>query len=104
MAHRATIDGIGCLIATAGGYILFITFIQRQGARQVRIATEIALAKEIHSALAPPIALATRRFECCGRSVPSSEVGGDLLDAIELEDGVLGVVPTSPATASMPAR
>ena len=62
------------------GYTLFIIFFIRQGARYFRAHNEIAMAAEIHRALVPPIHETIRSFEIYGVSVPSGEVGGDLVD------------------------
>lgn len=66
--------------AVVVGYVLFIVFIRSQGARYFRAHNEIAMAAEIHRALVPPIHKTIRSFEIYGISVPSGEVGGDLVD------------------------
>lgn len=65
------------------GYALFIVFFARQGARYFRAHNEIAMAAEIHRALVPPIHKTIGSFEIYGISVPSGEVGGDLVDISE---------------------
>jgi len=92
LATRARIDGFGCLLGAIFGYTMFVQFIARQGTRMVRLDTEIGLAREIHAALAPPIARRVGRLELAGRSLPSSEVGGDLLDAFERANGLVACV------------
>jgi hypothetical protein len=104
LAARARIDGFGCLVGAIFGYTLFVQFIASQGTRMVRLDTEIRLAREIHQALAPPIARRVGRLELAGRSLPSSEVGGDLLDAFERADTWWPVSPTCPGTACRPAH
>ena len=89
---RARLDAAGVFAGIITAYFGFIGFIGRQGVRQVRLATEMQLAREIHESLAPPIAIRARRFEAYGRSVPSSEVGGDLADLMALETGALAMV------------
>ena len=49
----------------------------------MRVHTEIALAQEIHRHLVPLIDRTVGRFEFFGASVPSSEIGGDLVDVVE---------------------
>jgi serine phosphatase RsbU (regulator of sigma subunit) len=68
------------IVAVAAGYVLFIVVIRSQGARYFRAHNEIAMAAEIHRALVPPIHKTIRSFEIYGISVPSGEVGGDLVD------------------------
>ena len=72
--------GIIGIVAVVAGYVLFIVFIRGQGARYFRARNEIAMAAEIHRALVPPIHQTIRSFEIYGISVPSGEVGGDLVD------------------------
>lgn len=68
------------IVSVMLGYVLFSAFIARQGARYFRDRNEIAMAAEIHRALVPPIHKTIRSFEIYGISVPSGEVGGDLVD------------------------
>jgi cytochrome c oxidase subunit IV len=80
LSLRLLRDGFGILTVVILGYVFFIIFISRQGIRQFRLNTEIELARDIHRALVPPLSLRTGRFEIYGKSLPASEVGGDLLD------------------------
>jgi len=52
-------------------------------ARYFRTYNEIAMAGEIHRALVPPIQKTIASFEVYGISVPSGEVGGDLVDVTD---------------------
>lgn len=72
--------GIIGIVSVSLGYGLFIVFIRRQGARYFRVHNEIAMAAEIHRTLVPPIHKTIRSFEIYGISIPSGEVGGDLVD------------------------
>ncbi len=92
VAARASADGAGTLLLAAGGYGLFISFITRQGVRQVRLQTEMSLAQQIHADLVPPIARQLHGVEILGRSQPSTEVGGDLLDVLDDCGAVLALV------------
>ncbi len=88
MAPHSPYHGVIALIsilALIAGYILFISFINTEGARTMRLQTEINLAQQIHSRLVPPIDRRIGRFEFFGRSDSSTEVGGDLLDVVERE-------------------
>jgi serine phosphatase RsbU (regulator of sigma subunit) len=89
---RAQLDGAGIFAGILVAYFGFVGFIGGQGVRQVRLATEMKLAREIHDSLAPPIAMRGRRFEAYGRSVPSSEAGGDLADLVPFETGMVALV------------
>jgi len=92
MLARARADAIGILAGIIGAYWAFIGFIGRQGVGQVRLQTEMELAHDIHAALVPPVALRAGRIEAYGVSVPSSEVGGDLVDVMPTSGGLLAVV------------
>ena len=71
------------IVSVVLGYALFVVFFARQGARYFRAHNEIAMAAEIHRALVPPIHKTIASFEIYGISVPSGEVGGDLVDVAE---------------------
>lgn len=81
---RLWLDGIGIAAAISLSYTGFLMFTSRTGARHVAVETEIALAREIHQALVPAIEREVGEFDFYGRSVPSGEVGGDLVDVVEL--------------------
>lgn len=80
--------GLACVVAIVGGYILFVRFIRHEGVERLRLDTEVGLAREIHARLVPPIDVRQGRVEVLGRSVASSEVGGDLVDAVESDGGI----------------
>lgn len=69
--------GIGLI---ALGYIFFISFVSGEGVSKLMFQTEIALAQDIHRDLVPAINFTGARFALYGRSMPSSAVGGDLID------------------------
>jgi sigma-B regulation protein RsbU (phosphoserine phosphatase) len=89
---RLVVDAIGVLAALALGYGFFMMFIVRQGLRRVRADAEMDLAREIHASLVPVAALQSDGCEMYGRSIPASEVGGDLVDALLVDGRPLGVV------------
>ncbi len=92
MVPHDPFDGPLALITTLSlvlGYILFVSFISTEGARTMRLQTEIRLAQQIHSRLVPPVDMNLGQCEFYGRSDSSSEVGGDLLDVVE-KDGRVG--------------
>ena len=84
--------GVIGIVFVVLGYALFITFFARQGARYFRVQNEIAMAAEIHRALVPPIHKTTPDFEIYGVSVPSGEVGGDLVDLADTGSSWTGYV------------
>src|SRR5262245_26029934 len=64
-------------------YLVLIHFIRQEGVTNLRQRTEIALAREIHDTLVPPVSFESESLECYGVSRPTSEVGGDLLDVVK---------------------
>jgi serine phosphatase RsbU (regulator of sigma subunit) len=58
-------------------------FFNREGARYFRVQTEVELAAEIHRTLVPVIHKTIGSFEIYGASLPSGQVGGDLVDVAE---------------------
>jgi hypothetical protein len=90
--RRLTADGFAILCSVMAGYGFFIVFIATEGRRHLRTETEIALSRVLQHRLVPPICLSTNHLEAYGRSDPSTEVGGDLVDVVELKDGLLAYV------------
>ena len=84
---RLVWDAAAVMIAVMTGYALFITFIAIEGRRYLRAHAEVALAREIHQRLVPPIARSIDGVDFFGNSIPSSEVGGDLVDVVERDGG-----------------
>ena len=77
-----------CTLATSiTSYVFFVLFIRGQGRETGRIRNELELAHGIQKTLVPPVLLRTARFEVYGISQPSEQVGGDLVDAVELSNG-----------------
>jgi phosphoserine phosphatase RsbU/P len=88
MKRRAVFDAIGILVGTVFGYRFLVDFIRTEGVATVRMQTELALAHGIQATLVPTLSFRVDRFEVYGQSIPSTEMGGDLIDAVE-SDGTL---------------
>jgi hypothetical protein len=69
--------------AAVMAYVTLMAFMGTQGVRLVRARTELELAEKLQQTLAPPLAVNNAGYEIQGRSVPSSQMGGDLLDAVD---------------------
>lgn len=80
--QRLAADGVILSFTAAAGWSIFVIFAGTQGVRHVRERTELELAEKVQQTLAPALAIRTGRYEIHGRSVPSSQMGGDLLDAV----------------------
>jgi sigma-B regulation protein RsbU (phosphoserine phosphatase) len=89
MKARVFFDSIGVWICGVLGFRLLLSFVTNEGLANVRMQTELSLAHGLQARLVPDISLQTSRFEVYGRSIPSTEMGGDLIDLIESDDGGL---------------
>jgi serine phosphatase RsbU (regulator of sigma subunit) len=86
MHSRLSLDGYAIMLAVALGYACFVYVTITEGKRYFRVHAEIELATEIHKVLVPSIETKIGGYEFYGRSSPSGEVGGDLIDLAGSED------------------
>jgi hypothetical protein len=89
IAPQLFLDAFGIWVGVSLGSRLLMSFLTTEGVASVRMHTELALAHGIQSTLVPSISFNTRGFELFGASIPSAEMGGDLVDAIEKDGGLL---------------
>jgi len=92
LQSRLTFDARCMLIAIALGYSCFVYVLVSEGRRYFRVHAEMELATEIHHILVPPIDTKIGEFEFYGRSIPSGEVGGDLIDVFPNNCGWIAYV------------
>jgi Stage II sporulation protein E (SpoIIE) len=92
LQSRLAFDARCMLIAIALGYSCFVYVFVSEGRRYFRVHAEMELAAEIHHILVPPIDTKIGEFEFYGRSVPSGEVGGDLIDVFQNNSGWIAYV------------
>lgn len=83
LQHQLASLGLGAMFSIILGYFLLVAFVRRLGQSYFRVQAEVKLAGEIHASLVPEIQKRTAQFEFYGRSQPSGEVGGDLVDVAE---------------------
>ncbi|HEY2394133.1 MAG TPA: PP2C family protein-serine/threonine phosphatase [Candidatus Angelobacter sp.] len=81
--HRLMIEGLAGMMAIVAGYSLVVAFIRKEGLRIFTTIAEVKLAGEVHKALVPTVACRMGEFEFYGASVPSGQIGGDLVDVTE---------------------
>jgi Stage II sporulation protein E (SpoIIE) len=86
LQSRLNLDGLAIMIAVGLGYGCFLYVSITEGRRYLRVQAEMELAAEIHHVIVPAIDMKLGAFEFYGRSVPSSEVGGDLIDVAGSEE------------------
>ncbi len=85
-----SVEGMGSVFLIALGYVFFINFFNTEGAKSFKLQTEMTLAKQIQVNLVPHIDQRASKLELFGNAVPSSAMGGDLLDVVE-ENGAVGL-------------
>jgi sigma-B regulation protein RsbU (phosphoserine phosphatase) len=81
--QRIRVEAVVAMVLIVGGYVALSAFLRKEGMRVFGPLTEIKLASEVHRALVPAVAASVGGFEILGSSVPSGEMGGDLVDIIE---------------------
>jgi len=90
--ERLNLSGYANILATVLGYGCFVFVSITEGRRYFRVHAEMELATEIHQVLVPSIAARIGDFEFYGRSLPSSEVGGDLIDLFQDDQGWIAYI------------
>lgn len=81
--RRTQAEAVMATFLIIAGYSLISAFMRKEGMRVFGATTELRLATEIHRALVPAFSHTAGRFEICGSSTPSGQMGGDLVDLIE---------------------
>lgn len=87
--EKFIIFGIALLFTIIIAYMFLIFFISGEGIPHIKLKTEMELAKKMHETLVPSIKLTLDKFEISGKSIPFSDVGGDLIDINTDEDNIL---------------
>jgi len=90
--RRLLFNAFGIWLSAALGSRVIISFLSTTGVANVRMQTELALAHGIQGMLVPAISYEGSRFEVYGISVPSTEMGGDLVDMVRTDRGLLAYV------------
>ena len=101
--RRVLFDAIGILAGIGFGTRFLMFFAGTEGLASVRMQTELSLAHGIQATLVPTVSFQNASFELYGKSIPSSEMGGDLIDVIESDGGLVAYVADISATACQPA-
>jgi Stage II sporulation protein E (SpoIIE) len=90
--RRVVFDAIGILVGIAFGVRFLLLFAGTEGVASVRMQTELSLAHGIQATLVPTVSFQNASFELYGKSIPSTEMGGDLIDVIESDGGLVAYV------------
>jgi sigma-B regulation protein RsbU (phosphoserine phosphatase) len=92
LQRQLDVLAICAILTIVAGYIFFIIFVRREGNRYFRLTAEMELAREIHRSLVPAFERKVAGYEIFGASIPSGEVGGDLVDVVERSGEWVGYV------------
>ena len=90
--RRVLFDAVGILLGIAFGIRFLLLFAGTEGVESVRMQTELSLAHGIQATLVPTVSFHNGSFELYGKSIPSTEMGGDLIDVIESGGGLVAYV------------
>jgi Stage II sporulation protein E (SpoIIE) len=78
--QRLILDASCLMVAMLLGYRLFLNF--AEGIAHIQLETELALAHRLQKTLVPTFSYRGPALEAYGRTIPSAEVGGDLVDLV----------------------
>ncbi len=87
--QKLFVIAVGLIITISLAYISFIIFIVGEGLPHIKLKTEMYLAKQMHDVLVPVIELENEKFSIYGKSLPVTEVGGDLVDVYSSNNNLL---------------
>jgi hypothetical protein len=92
LQSRLNFNGIAMMAVIGIGYVCFLLVTITEGRRYFRVQAEIDLATEVHHILVPAIGAKLGNFEFFGCSLPSGQVGGDLIDLAGSEENWVAYV------------
>lgn len=87
LSTRLRIISTASIACMASAYICFVALVKREGLRYSGAHAEIRLARDIHAALVPDLTGQCDGLSWLGRSRPSGDVGGDLVDVVQTPRG-----------------
>lgn len=92
MQGRLTLSGAATIACMALGWACFLYVLITEGRRYFTVHAEMELAGEIHRVLVPAIETRIGDFEFYGRTLPSGQVGGDLIDVVQDDRGWIAYI------------
>jgi hypothetical protein len=90
--QRIVLDASCLMVAMLLGYRLFLNFANTEGITHIQMETELALAHSLQKTLVPTVSYRNMALEAYGRTIPSAEVGGDLVDLVADTQGAFAYV------------
>jgi serine phosphatase RsbU (regulator of sigma subunit) len=92
LKKRVIFDCLGIYLGAGLSFRLLLSFVGIEGLQNVRMQTELSLAHGMQATLVPTIAFQNASFEVYGKSVPSTEMGGDVIDLMQADGGLVAYV------------
>jgi sigma-B regulation protein RsbU (phosphoserine phosphatase) len=89
LSRRVGFDAVWIWLGVGVGFRFLLSFVTTEGLDSLRMQTELSLAHNIQATLVPTISFQNAAFEIYGKSLPSAEIGGDLIDVIESNGNLL---------------
>jgi sigma-B regulation protein RsbU (phosphoserine phosphatase) len=89
--------------ASAAALSIQKTLLHRQVLEKQRIEAQLQVAREVQAGLLPGVPSPTPGWDVAGLNLPSSTIGGDYYDYLELPDGRLGIVVADVSGKGIPA-
>ena len=74
------------MVLIAAGYIVFLRVVRKEAGERARFETEIKIAQDIQQSLLPPSTFTVSWMSAAGLTIPTSEVGGDFFDLIQINE------------------
>jgi serine phosphatase RsbU (regulator of sigma subunit) len=81
------VAAIGSLLLRGLACVFFLLFVYAEGRTSIVLQTKLSLAHGIQHTLVPRIAFKSATWEIYGVSLPSDQVGGDLVDLLQEDNG-----------------
>jgi phosphoserine phosphatase RsbU/P len=92
LRQRVVFDAVGIYLGTGLGFRLLLSFVTTEGLDSARMQTELSLAHGIQETLVPTVSFQSATLQVYGKSIPSAEMGGDLIDVIQSNGSLLTYV------------
>jgi serine phosphatase RsbU (regulator of sigma subunit) len=86
------LDACCLMVAMLLGYRLLLNFANTEGIAHIQLETELGLAHSLQKTLVPTFSYHGVALEAYGRTIPSAEVGGDLVDLVADAHGAFAYV------------
>src|SRR5262249_1286096 len=83
LKHRLTLVEVGIVVCIGAAWGWMVAVVNRQALELVLATVELTVAQRLQADLVPIVSLTTSTLNAAGRSAPSSEMGGDLVDVVE---------------------